>query len=68
MNKYQITLINLSGQKLVERIIQWEEIINTSHLPSGIYFLIIQNNTFEKDTYKIIKRTRCAFRVKISNN
>ncbi|MCB2194259.1 MAG: BspA family leucine-rich repeat surface protein [Bacteroidetes bacterium] len=56
MNKFHVILTNIAGQKLIDKTIIGEEIINTNLLESGIYFLIVQKDSFEKDIYKVIKR------------
>ncbi len=55
-NKFHVILINIAGQKLIDQTIDGEGIINTSILESGIYFLIVQKDSFSKESFKVIKR------------
>jgi surface protein len=52
----KVIITNLTGQKLLEKNINGEENITTSHLPSGVYFLVIKINNSEIQTFKIIKQ------------
>jgi hypothetical protein len=49
----QITLFNTLGQQVIEN--HKENSMNTSNLPSGVYFLQIENELGARSTHQLIK-------------
>jgi len=55
LDKLKMQISNLSGQALIEKLYQNQEVLNLESLSSGVYIISIENELGEKAIRKIVK-------------